>query len=87
MKKSILNSFTTGVIIGVAAGILLEAFLSDPKQPAPATPPKKPTVDPNELIGILDRQRIIAVADERFEHAARLRDRILKLKLQYHAEN
>ncbi len=78
MKKPLTPLFT-GFLIGLAAGVILDAILSPSETPKTATAAVEP-----ETIQNLDRKRIIAVAEERYNDAAKLRDAINKIKYNGH---
>lgn len=82
MKKT-LSTFVTGLVIGVAAVALLDAILS-PAADQQKTSEKRPECP--ETIDSLNRKRVVAVAEKRYEDAARLRDQIFKLKLSNHGK-
>lgn len=76
MKKPLTPLFT-GFLIGLAAGVILDAILSPGETPKAIT--ASSAVEP-ETIESLDRKRIVAVSEERYNDAAKLRDAINKIK-------
>ncbi len=72
MKKQS-SPLVRGLLIGIAAGLILDSLLHNRSQ-------KDPAADQSESIASLDRKRIIAASREDWKEAARLRDIINKMK-------
>lgn len=75
MMKKPLTPLFTGFLLGLGTALFLDRLLSNGEKTKTTTTSVQP-----ETIESLDRKRIIAVAEERYKDAAKLRDAINKIK-------